>query len=308
MIVYLSEKGLMSNVKGMLSGVYAPMVTPFHDDEILYDGIVKNVRKMNRTGLRGYFACGTNGEFKSLTVQERLKVFETVVKHAAHDKVVMGGTAAESTKETIDITKNAAEIGVKLVSLLIPSFFKKIIDDDVIVDYILEVAEAAPVPVLIYNNPSVTGGVLVSPETVGRVSGHPNVVGMKDSSKGNYVSYIKAAKEEFYILAGSAGFFLDLLKAGGIGGVLSLANVFPDDCVALHRAFVEGRLQEAEEMSNNLVNLNKQVSGKYTIAGVKAAMNFGGFVGGVPRKPLRPLNEYQLAELKKALALSGYMK
>ena len=299
----------MSTVREMLSGVYPPMVTPFEDDAILFDGIALNVNKLNKTGLRGYFVCGTNGEFKSLTVQERLQVFKTVVKHAAPDKVVMGGTAAESTKETKEITQAAAEIGVKLVSLLVPSFFKKIIDDDVITEYILEVAEASPVPVLIYNNPSVTGGVLVSPDVIKRVARHPNVVGIKDSSKGNYESYIRAVEnEDFYILAGSAGFFLDLLKAGGIGGVLSLANVFPDNCVALYNAFTDGRMDEAEQMNEDLVNLNKQVSGKYSVAGVKAAMNIAGFVGGVPRRPLRPLTEAQLRELRKALLSSGYMK
>ncbi len=298
----------MNNIKEMLSGVYPPMATPFENDEIFFDGLIKNVEKMNSTGLRGYFVCGTNGEFKSLTVDERLKVLETVVKHAAPDKVVMGGTAAESTKETIEITKNAAEIGVRLVSLLVPSFFKKIIDDDVLTEYILEVADASPIPVLIYNNPSVTGGVLVSPEVINRVSGHPNVAGMKDSSKGNYEDYLKAAKEGFYLLAGSAGFFLDLLKAGGIGGVLSLANVFPDDCALLYRAFIEGRIDEAEIMSKNLVDLNKKVSGRYSVAGVKAAMNITGYVGGVPRKPLHPLNETQKDELRKTLFESGYMK
>jgi 4-hydroxy-2-oxoglutarate aldolase len=298
----------MNDIKEMLSGVYPPMATPFENDEILFDGLIKNVEKMNSTGLRGYFVCGTNGEFKSLTVDERLKVLETVVKHAAPDKVVMGGTAAESTKETIEITKNAAEIGVRLVSLLVPSFFKKIIDDNVLTEYILEVADASPIPVLIYNNPSVTGGVLVSPEVINRVSGHPNVVGMKDSSKGNYEDYLKAAKEGFYLLAGSAGFFLDLLKAGGIGGVLSLANVFPDDCVLLYRAFIEGRIDEAEIMSKDLVDLNKKVSGRYSVAGVKAAMNITGYVGGAPRKPLHPLNEAQKDELRKTLFESGYMK
>jgi 4-hydroxy-2-oxoglutarate aldolase len=295
------------NVREMLAGVYPPMATPFENDEILFDGIAENVRKMNDTGLRGYFVCGTNGEFKSLTLEERLQVFETVVRHAAPDKVVMGGTAAESTKETIEITKNAAELGVRLVSLLVPSFFKKLIDDDVLVEYVLEVADSSPVPVLIYNNPSVTGGTLVSPEVVQRVSGHPNVVGMKDSSKGNYENYLRAAKEGFYIMAGSAGFFLDLLKAGGIGGVLSLANVFPDACVSLYQAFMEGRTAEAERINTNLVRLNTEVSGKYSVAGVKAAMNFTGFVGGDPRRPLRPLTRAQKSEVRTALEQSGFL-
>lgn len=298
----------MNTIKEKLSGVYPPMATPFKDDEILFDGIIENVKKMNESGLRGYFVCGTNGEFKSLTVEERLKVFETVVKYASPDKVVMAGTAAESTKETIEITRHAAEIGVHLVSLLVPSFFKKIIDNDVLAEYILEVADASPVPVLIYNNPSVTGGVLVSLEVIKRVSGHPNVVGMKDSSKGNYKEYINAAKEGFYILAGSVSFFFDLLKAGGIGGVLSLANVLPDDCVALYRAFIEGRMEEAGRLSTNLVNLNKQVSGKYSVTGVKSAMDIAGFTGGDPRRPLRTLSVSQKEDLKKILIESGFLK
>jgi 4-hydroxy-2-oxoglutarate aldolase len=294
------------NVKEMLSGVYPPMATPFRDDEILFDGLAENVKKMNNTGLRGYFVCGTNGEFKSLSVDERLRVIETVVKNAGQDKVVMAGTAAESTKETIEITKQAASVGADLVSLLVPSFFKKIIDDEVIASYVLDVADASPVPVLIYNNPSVTGGVLVSPEVIQRVSSHPNVVGMKDSSKGNFVSYLEAAEDGFYLLAGSTSFFLDLLKAGGVGGVLSLANVFPDDCVALYRAFAEGNIADADKMNDDLVNLNKQVSGKYSVSAVKAAMNMAGFVGGDPRKPLKPLNDSQKRELRNALQESGY--
>ncbi len=294
-------------VKEMLSGVYPPMATPFRDDEILFDGLAENVKKMNSTGLRGYFVCGTNGEFKSLSVDERLRVIETVVRHAAPEKVVMAGTAAESTKETIEITRQAASIGADLVSLLVPSFFKKLIDDDVLVSYVLDVADASPVPVLIYNNPSVTGGVLVSPEVIRKVSSHPNVAGMKDSSKGNFERYLAAAGDDFFLLAGSANFFFDLLKAGGVGGVLSLANVFPDDCVALYRAFMEGNIKDAEKMHDDLVRLNKQVSGQYSVSGVKAAMDIAGFVGGDPRRPLKPCTLSQKEELRRALQESGHI-
>jgi 4-hydroxy-2-oxoglutarate aldolase len=109
-------------IKEQLAGVFTPMVTPLKNDEILYEGIAENVKKMNQTGLLGYFVLGTNGEFKSLSVEERLKVLQTVVDNAAPGKVVMAGTAAGSTKETIDITKEAAKIGAKSVSLLMPHF------------------------------------------------------------------------------------------------------------------------------------------------------------------------------------------
>ncbi len=298
----------MENIKEKLSGVYAPLVTPFEEDEILYDALAQNVERMNKTGLRGYFVLGTNGEFKSLSVEERMEVLRVVAGCASNDKVIMAGTSAESTKETLDITMKAVKAGAQMVSLLAPSFFAKRMDDGVLTDYILSIAEESPVPVLVYNNPSVTAGVNVSPEVVRRVSGHPMVAGMKDSSKGNFQEYIKASREGFYVLAGSAAFFLDLLMAGGIGGVLSLANVFPGDCVRLYRAFVEGRQEEARKINANLVSLNKEVSGTYGVAGVKAAMDIVGYRGGATRRPLKALAENQMGELKKKLVESGFFK
>jgi 4-hydroxy-2-oxoglutarate aldolase len=295
-------------IREQLAGVFTPMVTPFKNDEILYDGIAQNVQKMNQTGLRGYFVLGTNGEFKSLSVEERLKVLQTVVEHAAPDKVIMAGTAAESTKETIDITKEAAKIGAKSVSLLMPNFFRKYMDDDALTEYITKVADASPVPVLLYNNPSVAADVLISPEVIRRVADHPNVVGMKDSSRGNYLSYLEAAKgKDFYLLAGSAGFFLDLLQAGGVGGVLSLANVFPDDCAQLYAAFKAGNQEEAARLNNRLVDLNKKVSGFGGVAAVKSAMDLAGYTGGDPRHPLRPLSAEHKATLEANIKALGFI-
>jgi len=302
----IKRKIIMESLKDKVSGIYPPVVTPFEGDEIDFDGLAYNIQKLNKTKLRGYFVCGTNGEFKSLSVEERLQVIETAVKNAAGDKVVMAGTAAESTKVTIDITKQAADIGAELVSLLVPSFFKKIIDDEVIINYILEVADASPVPVLIYNNPSVTGGVLVSPEVVTEISKHPNVGGMKDSSKGNFENYIKAAGENFYVLAGSAGFLLDLLKAGGTGGVVSLANVFPEVCAEVYDLYMKGDLSRAERISSDLIALNKQISGTYSVAGVKAAMSIAGFRGGLPRRPLKALSEVQVQGIREAIRQSPF--
>lgn len=297
-----------STVKEKLSGVFTPMVTPFKNDEILYEGIVKNVKRMNETGLRGYFVLGTNGEFRSLSVEERLSVLKTVIDNAADDKVIMAGTSAESTKETIDITLEAAKLGASMVSLLMPHFFRKHLTDDALVDYIIRVADASPVPVLLYNNPSVAADVLISPEVVRIVAEHPNVVGMKDSSKGNFKSYIQAARgKEFYVLAGSAGFFLDLLLEGGVGGVLSLANVFPEECVKLYNAFKEGKLDEAKRLNERIVELNKRVSGFGGVAAVKGAMELAGYVGGDPRHPLRPLTPEQKRTLEANIRELGFI-
>ena len=294
--------------RGMLSGVFAPMVTPFEDDAILWKGLVANVEKMNESGLRGYFVLGTNGEFKSLAVEERFEVLRTVVKHRAPGLVVMAGCGAESTKETIDLVRRAADLGADMASLLMPSFFAKKMTADVMERYIVEVADTSSIPVVLYNNPPVAAGVTIRLEVLRKLAGHPKVVGIKDSSKETYQENLQAASASFSVLAGSAAYFLDLLKRGGTGGVLSLANVFPAECARLHRAFVDGRLDEAEQLSRQLVELNTKVSGTFGVAGVKASMDLAGFVGGVPRRPHKGLTPEELQKLKGELTQSGFLR
>ena len=107
-----------------------------------------------------------------------------------------------------------------------------------------------------------------------------------------------------FVLAGTANYFLDSLRSGGSGGVLSLANVFPDACAELYRLFMEGKTAEAEELNASLIALDKEVSGSFGVAGVKAAMDLCGFCGGVPRKPLLPLKAEQWETLKNAIGNS----
>jgi len=294
--------------KNALTGILAPMVTPFKDDAIMFDGLVANVEKMNATGLRGYFVLGTNGEFKSLSIEERFQVLAVVLKHRAPGKVVMAGCAAESTKETIELVKRAAGAGADMASLLMPSFFAKKMTIDVMERFAVEVADASPIPIVLYNNPGVAAGVTIKYDLLERLAKHPNIAGVKDSSKETYKENLKAASPTFRVLAGSAAYFLDLMKNGGSGGVLSLADVFPSECVKLYDDFVAGRLAEAEELSRKLVDLNTKVSGSYGVAGVKAAMDMVGLSGGVPRRPLSPMSKAELETLKADLGNSGFLK
>ncbi len=292
-----------------LSGVFAPMVTPFGtDDAVLLSGVAENVRRLNASGLRGYFVLGTNGEYKALTTEERLQVLDVVVQHRAAGKVVMAGCGAESTKETIDLARRMADHGAEIASVLMPSFFAKKMTAEVMVRHALAVADASPIPVVLYNNPSVAAGVTIRLEVLQQVADHPNIVGIKDSSKETYLDNLKAASPKFAVLAGSAGYFIDLLRHGGTGGVLSLANVLPDACVALYDAFVAGRMDEVERLDRLLVDLNTKISGSYGVPGVKAAMSLCGFVGGVPRRPFLPLTPDKANELRAALDHSELLR
>ncbi|MBU2227282.1 MAG: dihydrodipicolinate synthase family protein [Proteobacteria bacterium] len=298
----------MAGKKRELSGVLAPMVTPFRDDRVLFDGLAGNVEKMNGTSLTGYFVLGTNGEYKSLTVAERFEVLRTVVKHRAKDKLVMAGVGFESTKETIETALRAADEGADMVSLLMPHFFAKKMTSEVLAGYITAVADASVLPVVLYNNPSVAAGVTIKSDLIHLVKDHPNVIGLKDSSSETYSQNLEAAKGRMCVLAGSANYFLELLKLGGTGGVLSLANVFPDACARLYELFRSEKMQEAQELNASLIGLNHEVSGAFGVAGVKAAMDLRGFCGGAPRRPLLPLTAVQLETLKRSLGDSPFAK
>ena len=298
----------MSSAKEMLSGVFSPMCTPFIDDEVSYDGLEKNIKIMNGSGLKGYFVLGTNGEYKTLSEEEKIKILEVVLKNASSDKVIMAGTGCESTRETIRLTKKAAGMGVKMVSLLMPNFFAKKIDNEVMINHILEVAEASPVPVVLYNNPSVAAGITIGADVIKAVCTHPNVSGIKDSSKDTWPDNVVFDSPDFSVLAGSAGYFFDLMEKGGTGGVLSLANVFPDSCAELYTLYINGEKEKALKLKDDLVSLNKKVSGAYGVAGVKYAMDLAGFTGGNPRRPLKALTEDQKKSLESDLKESGFLK
>lgn len=293
----------MSDVHEKLSGVFPPVCTPFSkkDEEVSYEALGENIDKMNDTDLRGYFVLGTNAEYKSLDTREKFGVVETVLKHRASNKVLMAGAGLESTKKTVDFAKQLADMGVELVSLLMPHFFAKKIDDDVLVRYITEVADSISIPVVLYNNPAVAAGVSISTDVLNTVATHPNVIGIKESSKQSYAETAATASDQFVAMAGSASFFWDMLKKGGSGGVLSLANVVPQVCADLYAMFREGRIEDGDALNEDLVTLNKQVSGAYGVAGVKAAMDAAGFTGGDPRRPLTALSPEQRAELAETV-------
>lgn len=291
-----------------LSGVFAPITTPFNKEgDLLLEELSSNIQRLNSSRLRGYLVLGTNGEFRSLSGSEHVEVLKTVVKTASSDKVIMAGTGAESTKVSIELCHQAAEIGAHYGSLITPFFFAKKMSDAALIQHFIQVAENSPIPVLLYNNPGVTG-ITMSTTVVKEVSSHPRIVGMKDSSPGNLSAYILNSKPKFSLLAGSANFFFTGLLMGAVGGVLSLANAFPEPCCKLYDLGVKGQLKEGRELQFQLMELNQKVSGKFGVAGVKAAMDFAGFYGGPPRAPLLPLTPEEKKKLREDLVASGFLE
>ena len=287
-------------------GVFAPISTPFIDDEVAFDRFKENIKKYSRTPLNGYLVLGSNGENKSLTEDEKLKLLEIVLQEKAGNQLVMAGTGYESTRQTIAFSKKAQALGVDLVSLVTPSYFKKSLTDDALIGYYTQVAEALSIPVFAYNAPGFTG-LTLSAGVIETLSQHPNIGGMKDTSPAGLAGYLEVCGDDFDVLAGSMNTLFIGLSLGASGGVISLANAFPEPCCALYEAFTGGDTATARRVHSRLFRLNKAVSGASGVAGVKYAMELGGYHGGNPRLPLLPIKDADKQRIKNAAEAAGVL-
>jgi len=290
-----------------LSGIAAPIATPFVNGEVAYDRLRSNVQKYSETALAGFFALGSNGESMFLTESEKLKVLEIVLQEKADHQLVMAGAGYESTRQTISFSNQVAEMGADFVSILTPSYFKKRLTDEAMIGYYTEVADAVPIPVIAYNAPGFTGMTL-TPKVVEVISRHPNVIGLKDTSKGNMSTYLSVADNDFDILSGTVSTLFESMLLGAKGGVVSLANAFPEPCCELYEACNAVDLDKARRLHYMLIKLNKSVSGSFGVAGVKYAAEVAGYHGGDPRKPLLPITEQGRQSIKKAIKEAGVME
>jgi len=293
-------------MKKRINGVFAPITTPFVNEEVSIEYLKENMRKYRETPLAGFYVLGSNGEAKSLTEEEKVKILEAVMEEKAPDQMVMAGCGYESTRETISFSKKAQSLGADFVTLLTPSYFKKRMTDDVIVGYFEDVAQALSIPVVVYNAPGFTG-LTIPPAVIKRLSKHPNIVGMKDSSPGNIGKYLAVSGEGFDVLAGSVSILLTGMVLGASGGVVSLGDAFPKRCCELYERYQGGDMKGALDLHYQLFRLNQSVSGSFGVAGVKYAMEVAGYHGGPPRLPLRPLGDKDKKSIEAAIKTAGLL-
>jgi len=298
----------MTDNRKKLSGVFAPVVTPFSCDKPAPDDLRFNLQKLNETDLTGYLALGSNGEFRSLTDKEQARILEVFAEEKG-DKVIMVGTGCESTKQTIEKSQLVCRMGFDYVSVLTPCYFAKQIDGAALKNHYERLADSIDIPVLLYNAPGFTGGIRIPAEIILELSRHPNIVGMKDSSPEGPAKLLARLDpgEDFHVLAGSANFFYPCLHLGVPGGVISLANSLPAPCCDLYRLFTQGKFDEARMLHFRLSRLNQAVSGKWGVAGVKASMDIMGFRGGEPRHPLRPVVNEAAEKIKQQIVNEGFI-
>ncbi len=282
-----------------LSGVFPALITPFAaDGSVSLADLKHNLHRYNGTDLAGYVVLGSTGESVLLSREETDGILATAKEAAAPEKKLIAGTGAESTAETIEKTKRAAELGYHAALVKTPHYYKPMYNPEVLIAYYRRVADNAPIPILLYSVPQFTGVALEALE-VAALSEHPNIIGIKDSSGSvqRVAEIIAAARADFQVLVGSASTMYPSLMIGARGAVLALASALPEKCVALYNFARRGQLEQARELQQLLVKASKLIVSEAGIAGVKFVMDQRGYRGGIPRLPLLPLTD----EVKKRL-------
>jgi len=286
-----------------LNGIIPAVPTPFDAGENLAtDKLKENFNYWNQFDLRGYLLLGSNGEMVMLSQKERLEVLEAARAVIPGDKIMLAGTGCQSTRETIELTKEAARIGADAALVLNPFYYKNQMIRKALENHYFSVADASPIPLLIYNMPANTG-IDLNPEIIISFSGHENIIGLKDSG-GNLVkmgTVMDLADSEFQVLAGSAGFLLPALSAGAVGGILALANIAPQQCINLYHAFCSGEKERSGDMQSKIMELNTAVTRQWGVPALKEAMDYIGLYGGPARKPLMPLSGEEREQLHALL-------
>src|SRR5882672_3070868 len=240
-----------------LAGVFAPIPTPFDDDDqVDTTRLTKALARWIARPISGFIVLGSNGEAALMDDFEADRVIVAAREVVPRGRPFIVGTGRESTQAAIRACRRAAEHGADAVLVRTPGFFKSQMTSDVFVRHYTAVADASPVPVLLYNFTALTG-VNLLPAAVSRLATHPNIVGMKESGGdvAQIADLVSGSPDDFQVLAGTTATFFAALSVGAVGGILALACVVPGACMHLFELNQAGRHAEALALQRRLAPL-----------------------------------------------------
>jgi len=293
-----------------LRGVLAPVITTFYPQtgELDLASFAANIRSHLAAGLHGIVVSGSTGEATLLDSNERAAMVDAAREMVPSDKTLIVGTGAESTRTSLELTRDAASRGADAVLVVAPHYYGTAMTTPALSKHYRRIADESPVPVVLYNIPKYMHFSL-APGLVSELSLHDNIVGIKDSSGdlSLLASYLNAESESFVVLTGNAGTFLGALRAGAHGGILAVALFAAAMSLDVYEAALRGDDAAADAAQARLTPLGAKIVGEMGVAGVKAAMDRVGLLGGPVRSPLLPLDEARralVAELLRSAELA----
>lgn len=303
----MSDRGIADR----LQGVFLPVTTPF--DEVTGDiapvSWRENLRRYSQEPINGLVLFGSTGEGELLDEMEKARLTAFARDVVPSSIVIMVGASANSTRGTIAAVKAVAAEGADTVLVHPPGYFGPFLPPTALVDHFRAVADASPVPVLIYHMPKYTG-VTLDPGMMGELVRHPNVVGLKDSSGDlkRFASYTESCPPDRRLFVGNGTLLYAALELGGAGGILAIADLLPARCAEVVAAFRDGDKARAGALQESLSVVHKEIVGRYGPVGVKHGLDLLGYTGGPPRAPLIPLDAKAQAEVARVLREAGALE
>ena len=284
-------------------GLITPVVTALTEDEKFNPGVYAEfIDHLITAGVDGIFPLGTNGEFYAFSQEEKLEIIRAAVRAVNGRVPVYAGTGCVTTKETIEFSKKAADLGVSCLSVITPYFVAA--SQDELYEHFSAVAEAVDLPILLYNIPARAGNS-IAPTTVKRLLAHKNIIGIKDSS-GNFdntLKYIENTEPDVQVLAGSDSLILWPLMAGGTGAISGCSNVFPELMVSIYDLWARGDIRAANEAQKKIRAFRNVMQMGNPNSVVKCAVNMRSMKVGPARQPSNCKDPKILKALEDVLKL-----
>ena len=285
----------------MFHGAIVAIVTPFRNGKVDGAALKRLVEFQIASGTDGIVPCGTTGESPTLTYEEHEAVIDLVVAAAAGRVPVIAGTGSNNTKEAIVLTRYAKKAGADGALVITPYYNKP--TQEGLYRHFRAVAEAAEIPIILYNVPSRTG-VNMTAETVARLSGVPNIVGVKEAS-GNLnqvCDILRLVPKTFCVLSGDDGLFFPMLALGAKGVISVASNVAPRAMADLYDSFVMGEISRAREIHFRLWPLFHALFVETNPIPVKTALAMMKRIRDEIRLPLCPMADANRKVLAKVIS------
>lgn len=284
----------------LTQGVYPAIVTPFDEnDNVDYEAFAENIHRVEEQGVDGIVPCGSTGERPTIEKEEHKEIIEFVSKEASVP--VIAGTGSPSTKETIELTQHAEDVGADGALIIGPYYSSP--SDQGLIKHHKEVANATDLPLLLYNHPDGMGFSL-SADVIVELSTVENIVGIKESAGNmNLVNELcnRTKDHDFDVMTGWDSLLLPTISVGGTGIIGMCSNIFPEDVKSLFEYAKDEAYTDAFELHHKIVELESHLFIEHPPITVKYIMGELGMLDPYVRKPQYPLNEEQKNELQKAL-------
>lgn len=295
-----------------LSGTFLPVTTPF--DPVTGDLDVvafrANLRSWFEHPIAGVLLAGSTGESVFLEEDERRTLLEAAADVVPEDAAIIMGTGAESTRQAVRLAREAADGGADAVLVSPPAYYKGAMSPGVLARHYRAVADASPVPVLIYQVPLRMSTLDLPTGLVADLSSHDNVAGIKDSrGKLELVGeLVEHCADEFQVLVGSGALLYGALETGAVGGIVAVGLMATAQAAGIHSAFRAGHTAEAGRLQERIAPVHNGVVGGMGVPGIKAALDLLGQHGGDPRPPLAPLGEDGREAVRAILDRAGLLE